>query len=316
MKVKELLERVSPDTRDRVQEVQRRHLEALRAALRAECRLQLRRGSESDASAEAARLSLNTTIGYPEWLADLEIPEAKRLAALLAPLAPHLRALATSAPKVQEGLVNLLREGDLLDAVIPEARTELPAIAATERLARRLLAHVESFDLVAHVLAVNEDVLGRYLARSNTYGEVHLYWGVIGLIAPALDVSIEALAAVVLAHELAHGYTHLGFDIEGRQWDLEAFGQAEPALVEGLAQYYTRRMLVVVGSRVPDALRAYELLKVKQPPQYRADAEWETKATPEAVRAALVAGRQRGVTTHSEFSSEVLECAQRLRGRA
>jgi hypothetical protein len=38
---------------------------------------------------------------------------------------------------------------------------------------------------------------------------------------------VEDLAAVVLAHELAHGCTHLGRDIDGRRWDVKAFRDSE-----------------------------------------------------------------------------------------
>ena len=33
---------------------------------------------------------------------------------------------------------------------------------------------------------------------------------------------VEALTYVVLAHELAHAYTHLGRDIDGNAWDTES----------------------------------------------------------------------------------------------
>jgi hypothetical protein len=39
---------------------------------------------------------------------------------------------------------------------------------------------------------------------------------------------------VVLAHELAHAYTQLGADIDGRRWAAPSFAKAETALKEGL----------------------------------------------------------------------------------
>ena len=55
-----------------------------------------------------------------------------------------------------------------------------------------------------------EDTMGVYRPQSFNSGEVILYWGAIGIAAKYLQVDIEDLTAVVLAHELAHGYTHLG----------------------------------------------------------------------------------------------------------
>ena len=48
---------------------------------------------------------------------------------------------------------------------------------------------------------------------------------------------------MVLTHELAHAYTQLGADIDGRRWAAASFAKAETELKEGLAQYYTERVL-------------------------------------------------------------------------
>lgn len=312
MLVKELIARIPHDTSDRVRDFQRRHQETLRAALRAECRLQLRRGSEHDASSEAARVSVDSTVGYPEQVGNQKIPDDKRLAAILAPLAPQLTSLADAAPIVGNALTTLLSDNAWLDEAAPEARLGLPSLASTESLAKGLLARVHTFDLVKHVLAVDEDVLGHYFARSDSAGQIFLYWGIIGLVAPPLGVTIEALTAVVLAHELAHGYTHLGFDIEGRQWSRAAFGRADRPLVEGLAQYYTDRTLRLCAGRLPGAYEAFVSLTKKQPEAYRAHEDWVKNSTPEAVRAALVAGRQRGMTSHEHFCKDVRTYSRRM----
>ncbi len=50
------------------------------------------------------------------------------------------------------------------------------------------------------------------------------------MIAAMLDVTIEDLTLVVLAHELTHGYTHIGRDIDGIQWNDRAFGTSDPMM--------------------------------------------------------------------------------------
>ena len=93
------------------------------------------------------------------------------------------------------------------------------------------------------MLSVREDFLGiyEYDARGLFADEqainratIRLYWGVIGLVSEWLGCRIEDLAIVVLAHELAHAYTQLGADIDGRRWAAPSFAKAETALKEGL----------------------------------------------------------------------------------
>ena len=60
---------------------------------------------------------------------------------------------------------------------------------------------------------------------------IRLYWGVIGLVSEWLGCVVEDLAIVVLTHELAHAYTQLGADIEGRRWAAPSFAAAESALM-------------------------------------------------------------------------------------
>jgi hypothetical protein len=62
---------------------------------------------------------------------------------------------------------------------------------------------------------------------------------VISFMAGVLGVPVEALTVVVAVHELAHAYTHLGRDIDGKKWDTNTFSQVDPRTSEGLAQFYT-----------------------------------------------------------------------------
>jgi hypothetical protein len=121
---------------------------------------------------------------------------------------------------------------------------------------------------------------------------IRLYWGVIGLVSEWLGCSVEDLAVVVLTHELAHAYTQLGADIAGWRWPAPLFEKAEPGLKEGLAQYYTDRVLRRLGGRYSGALRAYEMMLPKQPDIYRTHESWVEEFSPEAVRRAMLEVRR------------------------
>jgi len=88
------------------------------------------------------------------------------------------------------------------------------SLESMSRFAERMLATADRFDFVKWILDVREDVLGLYtVPGEHPHARVDLYWGVIGLVAGMLAVSVEDLTAVVLAHECAHAYTHLGSDM-------------------------------------------------------------------------------------------------------
>ena len=123
--------------------------------------------------------------------------------------------------------------------------------------AQRLLAHLERFRLTEFILKIDEDVLGIY-DHSGTEPKIELYWGIIGLVARDLNVSVEDLTCVVLAHEFAHAFTHVGSDANHLSWDSVQFQQAAHEVKEGLAQYFTA--LVCRQIKVRGAYDAYEKL--------------------------------------------------------
>lgn len=113
------------------------------------------------------------------------------------------------------------------------------------------------FDFVKWIPDVNDDFLGLYTAPLDGQdARVAVYWGAFGLVAGMLAISVEDLTAVVLAHELAHAYTHLGSDIDGHCWSTSGFTRSARAVIEGLAQYYTYRVCDRLGGVVPGARRS------------------------------------------------------------
>ena len=117
------------------------------------------------------------------------------------------------------------------------------ALRSTTELAAWLLSLLDQHDPLKRVLAVRDDFLGvyQYEIPSNLVADefavnratIRLYWGVIGLVAEWIGCTVEDLAIVVLTHELAHAYSQLGADIEGRRWQATVFSQAERGLSKG-----------------------------------------------------------------------------------
>ena len=144
---------------------------------------------------------------------------------------------------------------------------------------------------------------------------MELFWGVIGLVSRLLGVSVEGLTVKVLAHELAHAYTHVGADADGRRWGTTAFQRTDRALLEGLAQYYTCRVLERLGKLAPGAMDAYEKLLPHQPAIYRTHLSWLEHYSPEEVRDAMLTVRCRGAGTLSEFQSLLNDARAKRRSR-
>ncbi len=68
---------------------------------------------------------------------------------------------------------------------------------------------------------ISEDYLGAYFFEGDI--KIEIYWIAIAMIAAMAEVRIEDLTIVVLIHELAHGYSHLGKDIDGVNGQRTAF---------------------------------------------------------------------------------------------
>lgn len=98
---------------------------------------------------------------------------------------------------------------------------------------------------------INEDILGAYRFPPGQDSWIELYWMPIAMVAAMLDVKIEDLTVVVLAHELTRGYTHLGKDIDGSRWERSAYAGTDLTVIEGLAQFYTEVVREKLASRVP-----------------------------------------------------------------
>jgi len=313
--LKDLIQRVPPEVEAKVKRVRDQTRPAVQDALRAECRLVLRTPGDAGGNRVGAQVSVEVAPGHPAVLADVEFPDDFEHILLLGRYRTVLEQALTGA----SGLLCLrekLSRRPQPNQWIQSTEEELRSIA---NWARFLLALLEKHDPLRTVLAVDRDTLGvyEYEVRNGipldeyavNRAVIRLYWGVIGLVSEWMGCTVEDLAVVVLTHELGHAYTQLGADIEGRRWSAPVFSAVETGLKEGLAQYYTERVLQRLERRHPGALSVYRTMLPLQPDAYRTHESWVKEFSPEAVRRAMLEVRRWQEKLLADFSRR-LEDAQ------
>ena len=82
---------------------------------------------------------------------------------------------------------------------------------------RKLLNELDKVELLKKIKEINTDVLGTSFHQQ----EIQIYWMVIGIYATLMNLPVEALTLIVLIHEIAHAYTHLGQDIDNEKWETQ-----------------------------------------------------------------------------------------------
>ncbi len=332
MLLEHLLQSIPSDTEERVRRTRDRLNQNLREILRQETGLRFRRTTSAtqlqtliptDESkqgvTEAVSVRVQLVPGLPTSLRGKEISDQNRLAAFIAPWRDSLERLRDSA-KDTDHLASMLCSDPLGAALIGESASNIGGVI---ELAERLLRESQKFDLAKWILEVDEDVLGTYrytLPHCDKSGNlirrdpwIELYWGVIGLLAQILAVDVEDLTVVVLSHELAHGYTQLGSDIDGSSWEPADFLGADHGLKEGLAQYYGLVACRRLELSAPNATKAFETLLKHQPPAYKSHDPWVKNNKPEEIRLAMIQARRSGKATLAEFNQRLEEAKQNLR---
>ena len=193
-----------------------------------------------------------------------------------------------------------------------------PAVAndirRVQETATNWLRKLDERKAVKQIIGIEEDVLGAYFFR---IPQIRLYWVVIGITARTLGITVEALTIVILTHELAHAYTHLGRDIDNERWETGHFAGSDLDIVEGLAQFYTKVICARLQDRMPAALQAYEALLKEQSGPYRAHLNWVEgdERGGEIVRVSMIECRSRGITVSSNFSEAIKRYRHGVRGR-
>lgn len=179
-------------------------------------------------------------------------------------------------------------------------------IEHVQETAAAWILRANDHNLAQSLSQINEDVLGAYFFYRS---EIRIYWLAIGIFSALCDVSIEALTIVVLTHELAHAYTHLGYDIDGYDWPTRRFASTDIAIIEGLAQFYTEIVCRNLKDQIPEAERTFEALLMRQSDIYKTHRTWvlqDDQHSGEIVRVSLVECRRAGKTMHRHDFKETV----------
>ncbi len=160
---------------------------------------------------------------------------------------------------------------------------------------------------------IREDLFGAYWYPQQ---RVLIYWLPIGIYAVRHNISIDAMTVVVLAHELAHAYTHMGYDIDGLDWPTAAFGGTDIAVIEGLAQFYAYSTCLELVRHLPEAVEVFQALLDCQHSIYRTHETWMEEAgthSREVVRTGMVECRRaQEPLDRDQFAKKIKAAATRF----
>ena len=310
IRLDELLEHAPTQVMERVDQTCKRMNRPIREAIRKATGLTLNFTPENGGSHTSpimASVHVKVLPGIPAELEPIEFDDELQLLPLVMPFRRDLEIIHQRLPRLDE-LLGRIADTPKVSLFVANHDNPMPAL---RDLIQHLLEIVDKADPVREILAVNSDVLGSYRAL-DLRGEIKIYWGIIWLVAEYLNLDLDALTCVVLAHELAHAYTHLGADIDGHRWDTEVFQRCETPLLEGLAQYYTWAVCQALEATLPGTRQAYERLLEKQPPAYHTHRSWIEGLSPEIVRLAMLEARRSEIDKIVDFGAALGRSIERL----
>jgi hypothetical protein len=274
----------------------------VREYLRAETGLRL-------GTAEAQRsVPVRVVDGLPDPIAEI-------VASHQDPAEWELYLRRASLAAAAEGLMAL--KGRYSEIVPQDLKTDATLAQPTDilrvhHLLDALLSRLEKSRIPAEIFGIDHDVLGAYFFHRH---EVQLYWMVIAFAAGMLRQPVEALAVVILTHELAHAYTHLGQDIDGGDWETKAFARVDCRVAEGLAQHYARVVCEQrLKERYPAAGEAYRALVACQRGAYKVHESWAdpSRRMGEAVRLAMLTTRLQRTAGYDAFQKHLARARETI----
>jgi hypothetical protein len=296
---------VPPDAEERVNRSFKQWNQIVRDHIRTETGLKL-----SDGDSRYA-IPVRVVQGFPVTLAQL-IDQNRD---------PLMWRLIIGQPKLGgliEGLKFLLPEWDQFEQwkSLPEpAKNGRSVLDRSLQIATSLQQVALADEVIQQIKGIHEDILGVYRFASGLGSNVDLYWLPIAMVAAMIDVAIEDLTVVVLIHELAHGYTHIGRDIDGASWEDHSFRSSDLQVVEGLAQFYTEVICDRLAIRTPGLFKAYQaLLKIQSGP-YLAHQDWikgDKRQIGETIRFTLIAARSQKKVSYDHWNQLMADTSRNL----
>ncbi len=312
--IEDLLAGVDPDSKSKVNTTCEKLKPIIQNTLRRESRLIKRQRDANGKQKTGENVDVQVLVksGVPEHLRGWTLPNIEPLAALIAADRPTIERTRRGLATVSE-LLQRMGSRPGATELIGGRDEHIPPVL---QLLDDLLGSGSGIRLTRAILGARGDALGKYIYYRNLRADspkgekvprIELYWQMIGFFANQLDVAVNDLTIVVLSHEQAHAYTHLGHDANGCAWDLDSFDKSDRGLVEGLAQYYTARTVGSLHKKYPEAYEAYLHLLENQDGQYLTHLDWLKSSTPEAVRLAMRRERSERVGKLGRFNDRLTQ---------
>lgn len=301
--IQELAGRLPKDCEDRVMRAKQQYNLLIRKRLMHETRLNLQ-GNRNDERI-GSEIQISIVPGYPAAFEQFNQTQDEDYGVeLLGLWEQDIESLSRSSQNLLPVLLEIYSLHGYENIINDES---LEAVDRVGKLSIELEKIAKRASLAKKLFAIQEDIMGIY--RPDSYspdsGQIQLYWLALGICAELLRVPVEHLTAVVMIHELAHGYTHLGKDIDNYSWDTELmFRRVDGSIVEGLAQYYTDVISQYLGDwENPGIHQAYLKMRRLQSGRYRIHESWVRRYSPEVVRISLLKFRRDNKCSLPEFES-------------
>ena len=180
---------------------------------------------------------------------------------------------------------------------------DIKTLENSQKHIHRLLQEIEASGILGAIKNLGPDLLGAYFLNNNN---VELYWVSIGLCNILFDLPVEEFTIIVLTHELVHGYTHIGFDKDGHNWETEHFDNTDLRIVEGFAQLYTE---LICRDYFEHASKSFDVLLERQSVEYTTYKEWfreKENDIYEKTRRALLDTRNKRIFDYGAFMDNLV----------
>ena len=319
-KLIDILDLIGGDTEQQVENADVRWKKDLREQVKSLTGFKLNYHADGRAIQGLVPVSLRPGLPAPlELLMNEELPDDDRWAIeLIGAWRERIEALAVSSNQ----FAPLIKGLSDLETWSERASQYQQTLENVQQMTEQMRGYAVMAKLLKRMMAIEDDILGAYFYQEHPtlFGtsprkmKIELYWLVIGSVARMIGATVEGLTAVVLAHEMAHAYTHVGRDIDGKCWE-SSFANADRAVKEGLAQFYTHLTMNKMKEQGDTALwDAYTRLLNYQEGPYLGHLDWVAGCSPEVMRDALIKTRRSNqVATIDEFHRVLRSSATALR---